>query len=130
MAFAHDSGRNIGFLVKNFWISLGGLLVSATIMALFETPVIPDNTNDRIYFSIHLICVVSCNWLCIAALKYINATNVALVNAFQVPLQLIAQVTFLAGYVKEGTGFMQVAGALIVFLVVFARPLFHIYCTA
>ncbi len=127
MAFATDSGKNIGFIVKNFWISLGGFLVSATTMLIFETPVMPTNTNDMIFCIVHLICVVPCNWLCIGALTYISATNVALINAFQVPLQLIAQMTFLAGHVKEGTGFLQVAGAFTVFLVVFTRPLLHIY---
>ena len=130
MAFATESGKNSGFLVKNFWISLGGFLLSALIMTIFESPKIPKETGDRIFFSIHLVCVVSCNWFCISSLKYISATNVALINAFQVPLQLIAQLTFLDGYVEEGTGTIQVAGALIVFLAVFTRPLLHIYFTS
>ncbi len=130
MAFATESGKNSGFLVKNFWISLGGFLLSVLIMTIFESPEIPKETDDRIFFSIHLVCVVSCNWFCISSLKYISATNVALINAFQVPLQLIAQLTFLDGYVEEGTGTIQVAGALIVFLAVFTRPLLHIYFTS
>ena len=127
MAFATDSGKSIGFLVKNFWISLGGFMVSGAAMLIFETPVMPSDTEDMIFCIVHLICVVICNWLCIGALTYISAANVALFNAFQVPIQLIAQMTFLAGYVKEGTGLLQVAGAFTVFLVVFSRPLLHIY---
>ncbi len=127
MAFATDSGKKIGFLVKNFWISLGGFLVSLGIMLIFETPVMPNNKNDMILCIVHLISVISCTWTCIAALTYISATNVALINAFQVPLQLIAQMTFLAGYVKEDTGLLQIAGAFIVFLAVFTRPLLHMY---
>ncbi len=129
MAFATDSGKNIGFLIKSFWISLSGFIVSAAIMAIFETPVMPNNTNDRIFVITHLICVVSTNWFCIAAVKYISATNFALINAFMVPLQLIAQMTFLVGHVKDGTGIIQICGALIVFVAVFTRPLLHIYFT-
>ncbi len=100
--------------------------MSLTIMAFVETPTIPNNKNDLIFCATHIICIACCNWFCFASMKYINATNCALIGSFEVPLGLLAQMTFLAGHVVGDTGPMQIAGALVVFLAVFTRPIIQL----
>ncbi len=104
----------------------GGLIISSITMAIFETPAIPNDMQDNIFCSIHVISIACCNWFWFAAMKYINAVNCALICSFDVPLNLVAQVTILAGIGVEGTEPMQVAGCLIVFIAVFSRPLLQL----
>ncbi len=126
VVFANTSLKNLGFLAKNFWVLSGGLIISFITMTIIETPRIPNNMRDNIFCGAHVISIACSNWFWFAAMKNINAVNCALICSFEVPLTLLAQVTFLTRIGVEGTELMQVVGCLIVFIAIFTRPLLQL----
>ncbi len=127
MIFGHTSLTELGFLVKNFWLMFGGFILSAVIMLFMEKPIIPDKTFDIIMTFNHVISIAACTLLTVAALKYITAVNISVTCSLEVPLTLLAQVTFLQEYGKEVAGPLQYTGALIVFVTVLMRPFLQVY---
>ncbi len=84
------------------------------------------STRDIILCSVHVISIACCNWLLIAAMKYISAMHCALICSFEVPLTLLAQETFLRSkHVTEvdGGSYLQIVGSIVVFIAVLSREL-------
>ncbi len=127
MLFAHTSLRDIDFLTKNFWLMLGGIAISVVMMGALETPTIPESTQDILLCINHVLSIALSTLMVVASVGYISAVHFSLCASLEVPLTLVAQVTFLTEYGKEVGGPLQIAGALIVFLAVFLRPLLQIY---
>ncbi len=127
MVFGHTSLTELAFLVKNFWLMLGGFILSVVIMLFVETPMIPNNTFDILMTLNHVTSIAACTLLTVAASKYITAVNLSVTCSIEVPLTLLAQITFLGKYGKEIAGPLQYAGALIVFVTVLTKPFVHMY---
>ena len=115
------------FLVKNFWLLSLGMVLSAVISAILETPTIPNSTHDNILCLVHLVSVVSVNLLWTASTRYISAVNIAILCSLEVPFTIVAQVTFLTEFGREAQGPLQIIGAIIVFVAVFAKPVLEIF---
>ena len=127
MIFGNTSLKELGFLVKNFWLMFGGFVVSPVIMLFVETPMVPDNLYDVMMSLNHVTSNAVSTLLTIASSKYITAINIAVACSFEVPLELLAQITFLRQYGKDIAGPLQYAGAVIVFVAVLAKPLLKVY---
>ncbi len=127
MVFGNTSLKELGFLVKNFWLMLVGFCSSAVIMLLVETPMIPNNVFDIMMSLNHVTSMAVSTFLAVASSKYITAINISIALSFDVPLTLLAQITFLRQYGKDIAGPLQYAGAVIVFVAVLAKPLLKVY---
>ena len=127
MIYGNTSLNQLGFLVKNFWLMLGGFSSSAVIMLFVETPMIPNNLFDIMMTLNHVTSIAMCTLLIVASSKYITAINIAVACSLDVPLTLVAQITFLRQYGKDIAGPLQYAGAGMVFVAVLTKPLLKVY---
>ena len=125
--FTKSAVKDLAFLVKMFWLLLLGIIVSAIISAILETPAVPNNHRDIIFCLVHLTAIAAGNLLWAATTKYISAVNIAILCALEVPATILAQLTFLTEFGKEAQGELHIIGALIVFIAILTKSLLELY---
>ncbi len=98
-----------------FWVFVGGTLVSLTLMALAETPVLPNNWSDVLYMSLHCLSYVFVCPAYMYAASRVKGTTLAIIASSVVMWMLIAQYTILSSIYPGHRNWIEIVGAVMVF---------------
>ena len=99
-----------------FWLYLSNSIVSFLLMSIFENPVLPSNWLEVFYMSLHSVVYILVQPLEIIAASHISGNTINICLSSIVIFMLIPQYTFLSHIHSGHRNWMEVLGAILVFL--------------
>ena len=113
-------------MVLSFWVAASGVPISVIIMAIFETPMLPQHCSCQLLLAGHAISVAVLNTCNTVAMILISPQVFSLITNTNLEFQLCAQYTVLRTVNPGHRNVMEIVGGIGVFLGSCVSPIYSL----